>query len=184
MLACDAMRVALVTTHLPLSQVPQALTQALLKETIEILNQALIQDFAIPAPLIKVAGLNPHAGESGYLGREEIDIIQPVLSALKKQGLRLEGPLPADTMFTQSSCDAYLTMYHDQGLPVLKYAGFNKSVNITLGLPIIRTSVDHGTALDLAGKGLADSGSLLAAVQMAQQMAEHRHRMQACQISV
>lgn len=179
MLACSEMKVALVTTHLPLNQVAQSITNELVQAVIRQLNQSLIRDFGITKPYLKVAGLNPHAGESGYMGREEIDIITPVLEQLKAEGLLIEGPLPADTMFTKlssSSCDAYVAMYHDQGLPVLKYAGFGRAVNVTLGLPIIRTSVDHGTALDLAGTGQADCGSLLAAVEMAQLMATMREQ--------
>jgi 4-hydroxythreonine-4-phosphate dehydrogenase len=172
MLACKELKVALVTTHLPLSEVATTISSALIVKVITQLHASLIADFGIKHPLIKVAGLNPHAGESGYLGREEINTISPALRSLKEQGINVEGPLPADTMFVKNdSCDAYVAMYHDQGLPVLKYAGFNKSVNITLGLPIIRTSVDHGTALELAGKGLADCGSMLAAVAMARMMA-------------
>ncbi|RUR16226.1 4-hydroxythreonine-4-phosphate dehydrogenase PdxA [Legionella sp. km535] len=177
MLACEQMRVALVTTHLPLRQVPDAINSTLIIKVISTLNHALIHDFGILNPKIKVAGLNPHAGESGYLGREEIEVINPALISLRKKGIDVQGPLPADTMFTannEESCDAYVAMYHDQGLPVLKFAGFNHSVNVTLGLPIIRTSVDHGTALELAGKNSADHGSLLAAVKMAAEMAHRR----------
>lgn len=178
MLACQRMRVALVTTHLPLRQVPEAINQSLIIKVISQLHQSLINDFGIFNPKIKVAGLNPHAGESGYLGREEIDIINPALMILKNKGIDVHGPFPADTMFTANhldDCDAYVAMYHDQGLPVLKFAGFNHSVNVTLGLPIIRTSVDHGTALELAGKNRADSGSLLAAIKMAMDMAMVRN---------
>jgi 4-hydroxythreonine-4-phosphate dehydrogenase len=174
MLASEQMKVALVTTHLPLRMVANAITPSLIIKVITQLNQSLINQFGINNPRIKVAGLNPHAGELGYLGREEIEIISPALDVLTKQGINIEGPLPADTMFTQGhlkNCDAFVAMYHDQGLPVLKYAGFNQAVNVTLGLPIIRTSVDHGTALDLAGKKVADSGSMLAAVRMARDMA-------------
>lgn len=174
MLACEQMRVALMTTHLPLSQVAQAITYPLIIKVVTQLHLSLMNQFAISNPRIKIAGLNPHAGESGYLGREEIEIITPALDYLRKQGMNLEGPLPADTLFTKdpkNHCDAYLAMYHDQGLPVLKYVGFNQAVNITLGLPIIRTSVDHGTALDLAGKNQAKVGSLLAAVTMAMDLA-------------
>jgi 4-hydroxythreonine-4-phosphate dehydrogenase len=176
MLACEQIRVALVTTHLPLRKVPEAISSELIIKIIQQLHQSLMSDFAIQQPFIKVAGLNPHAGESGYLGREEIDVIQPALSYLKKQGIDLLGPLPADTMFVRESkpCDAYVAMYHDQGLPVLKYAGFGNSVNITLGLPIVRTSVDHGTALDLAGTSKVDSGSMLMAVRTALLMAANR----------
>lgn len=175
MLACEAIKVALVTTHLPLLAVPHAITHTLLIEIITILNKSLQQDFAIPNPRICVAGLNPHAGEGGYLGREEIDVIIPALEELKAQGVNVEGPFSADTMFTaQHACDVFVAMYHDQGLPVLKYAGFGNAVNVTLGLPIIRTSVDHGTALELAGTGRADSGSLLAALKTALTMVENR----------
>lgn len=177
MLACEQMRVALVTTHLPLRQVPDAINLTLIIKVISTLNHALIHDFGILKPKIKVAGLNPHAGESGYLGREEIEVINPALISLRKKGIDVQGPLPADTMFTannEENCDAYVAMYHDQGLPVLKFAGFHHSVNVTLGLPIIRTSVDHGTALELAGKNSADHGSLLAAVKMAAEMAHRR----------
>lgn len=174
MLACEQMKVALVTTHLPLRSVPRAITFDLLVKVISQLHHSLVNQFGIKKPRIKVAGLNPHAGESGYLGREEIEVIQPALSFLTNQGMNIEGPLPADTMFIPGSvdqCDAYVAMYHDQGLPVLKYAGFHQAVNVTLGLPIIRTSVDHGTALELAGKNRANCGSLLAAVHMAREMA-------------
>jgi 4-hydroxythreonine-4-phosphate dehydrogenase len=178
MLACQQMKVALVTTHLPLRKVPEFITQSLIINVISQLHQSLVKDFGIKNPKIKVAGLNPHAGESGYLGREEIEVISPALTKLKNKGIDVQGPLPADTMFTNSNksdCDAYVAMYHDQGLPVLKFAGFGESVNVTLGLPIIRTSVDHGTALELAGKNSADSGSLLAAVKMAMEMATLRN---------
>lgn len=180
MLACESMRVALVTTHLPLKEVAAAISFELVIDVISQLNQSLINDFGIAKPIIKVAGLNPHAGESGYLGREELDIIIPALTALQQKGLSLTGPMPADTMFVKehtNSCDAYVAMYHDQGLPVLKYAGFNQAVNVTLGLPIIRTSVDHGTALDLAGKNTVNSGSMLAAVKMAMNMAKNRDQL-------
>ncbi|MDX1836385.1 4-hydroxythreonine-4-phosphate dehydrogenase PdxA [Legionella taurinensis] len=177
MLACDAMKVALVTTHLPLSEVPQAITQDLIIGVARQVHQSLQRDFGIREPRIAVAGLNPHAGEGGYLGREEIDVIEPALTSLRQQGIDVSGPYPADTLFaTQKAtqCDVYLTMYHDQGLPVLKYAGFNHAVNITLGLPFIRTSVDHGTALELAGTGHADTGSLFAAVRTALTMVQAR----------
>lgn len=177
MLACTEMKVALVTTHLPLRQVPDAITSDLIIRVIVQLHRSLINDFGIVNPCIKVAGLNPHAGEAGYLGHEEIEIITPALMTLKEQGLNVQGPMPSDTMFIKEhikDCDAYVAMYHDQGLPVLKYAGFNEAVNVTLGLPIIRTSVDHGTALELAGKNLLDSGSMLAAVSMAKNMALSR----------
>ena len=177
MLASDTLRVALVTTHLPLRKVPDAITPELLESVIRILDKDLRGHFGIAQPRILVAGLNPHAGEDGHLGREEIEVIRPVLDALNRTGMRLEGPLPADTLFTREhlqGCDAVLAMYHDQGLPVLKHAGFGKSVNITLGLPIIRTSVDHGTALDLAGTGKADTGSLLTAIRYAAFLAERK----------
>ncbi len=177
LLVCSAMRVALVTTHLPLRDVANAITSELLTDVITILDAGLKKDFAISQPEIYVAGLNPHAGEAGYLGREEIETIIPTLSALKKKGIHVHGPFPADTMFTPRNakkCDVFVAMYHDQGLATLKYAGFGNAVNITLGLPIIRTSVDHGTALELAGTGLAESGSLLAAVDLAVRMAENR----------
>jgi 4-hydroxythreonine-4-phosphate dehydrogenase len=174
MLAAESLRVALVTTHLPLTAVSKAITPARLTEIIEILNSDLKEKFKIEQPHILVCGLNPHAGEGGHLGMEEIEVIEPVLDKLRKQGMYLTGPLPADTLFTPrhlQKADAVLAMYHDQGLPVLKYAGFGKAVNITLGLPIIRTSVDHGTAFDLAGTGKADTGSLIAAITMAADLA-------------
>ncbi len=171
MLATPQMRVALATTHLPLSAVPAAITRELLADTLRILHRDLVSKFGIPAPVIAVLGLNPHAGEGGHMGREEIDTITPVLVSLRgEEGMQLQGPLPADTAFNPrvlEQCDAVLAMYHDQGLPVLKYAGFGRAVNITLGLPIIRTSVDHGTALDLAGTGEAKTESLVAALNMA-----------------
>ena len=173
MLAGGGLRVALATTHLPLRAVADAITPALLDEVIRILHADLQGKFGIVRPRILVAGLNPHAGESGHLGREEIDIIEPALDRLRGEGMDLVGPLPADTLFSrirQEPCDAVLAMYHDQGLPVLKYASFGTGVNITLGLPFIRTSVDHGTALDLAGTGRAEVGSLLAAIQVAMEM--------------
>jgi 4-hydroxythreonine-4-phosphate dehydrogenase len=176
MLATPGLRVALVTIHLPLSEVPQAITHNRLRQVIRMLDHDLRRRFSINNPRILVCGLNPHAGENGYLGREEIDIIEPVLNGLRKQGLNLDGPLPADTLFTPKyldKADAVLAMYHDQGLPVLKHKGFGKAVNITLGLPIIRTSVDHGTALDLAGTGTADSGSLRYALETALMMANN-----------
>jgi 4-hydroxythreonine-4-phosphate dehydrogenase len=174
MLACESMRVALVTTHLPLAEVPAAVTRERLSTTISILAQALRDRFQLSRPTIGVLGLNPHAGEGGHMGREEIETITPVLQQLRSETLELLGPLPADTAFNRSmlkQCDAMLAMYHDQGLPVLKYAGFGNAVNITLGLPIIRTSVDHGTALGLAGSGRADLGSLRYAVACASEMA-------------
>ena len=174
MLVGGGLRVALVTTHLPLAAVPPAITRAALTETLEILHRDLVQRFGLPAPRILVAGLNPHAGEGGHMGREEIDVIIPVLEAMRARGMNLLGPLPADTLFvphTLDNGDAVLAMYHDQGLPVLKHASFGGGVNVTLGLPIIRTSVDHGTALDLADTGRADAGSLLAAYALAADMA-------------
>jgi 4-hydroxythreonine-4-phosphate dehydrogenase len=169
------LRVALATTHLPLNKVSQAITQESLKEVITILNDDMKKHFGIKQPRILICGLNPHAGEDGHLGMEEIETITPVINELKNKGLNLRGPLPADTLFTQpylEDADAVLAMYHDQGLPVLKHVGFGAAVNVTLGLPIIRTSVDHGTALELAGTGKAKSGSLNAALNMAIQMAE------------
>ncbi|WP_199054765.1 4-hydroxythreonine-4-phosphate dehydrogenase PdxA [Aquitalea sp. ASV15] len=177
MLAGAGMRVALVTTHLPLRAVADAITRPELEVVIRILHADLQHKFGLPAPRILVAGLNPHAGESGHMGREEIDIIEPVLQQLRAEGMQLLGPLPADTLFNPdklATADAVLAMYHDQGLPVLKYASFGAGINITLGLPIIRTSVDHGTALDLAGSGRADPGSLFEAVKLAEQLAQHR----------
>lgn len=170
MLANRHMRVALATTHLPLARVPAAITGDLLDEVLGILEHDLYHRFGIDRPRIMVLGLNPHAGEGGHLGREEIDVIAPVLERRRSRGSLLTGPVPADTGFTPArlaDCDAVLAMYHDQGLPVLKYSGFGEAVNITLGLPIVRTSVDHGTALDLAGKGGADTGSLAVAIDYA-----------------
>lgn len=179
LLVSDDMRMGLVTTHLPLKEVSKAITPQRLEKTIRILHHALQADFSISSPHIAVAGLNPHAGESGHLGREEIEVVMPVLARLREEGLKLSGPMPADTLFTHrvmKPFDALLAMYHDQGLPVLKYASFGRAVNITLGLPMIRTSVDHGTALELAGTGQADAGSLLAAVKQAQIMVAYRAR--------
>lgn len=170
MLATKSLRVALATTHLPLKSVSQSITKASLTEVLIILNNFLRQHAGIPQPKILVCGLNPHAGENGNLGDEEITTIIPVINKLKNQGLNITGPLPADTLFTPKyldTTDAVLAMYHDQGLPVLKYSGFGKAVNITLGLPFIRTSVDHGTALDLAGTGKASASSLTEAINMA-----------------
>lgn len=170
MLATEGMRVALATTHLPLSKVSAAITPELIEKTLRILHRDLRTRFHLEQPKILVCGLNPHAGENGYLGREEIDIINPILEKLRGEGMAVQGALPADSLFTNKylqTADAVLAMYHDQGLPVLKYKGFGRAVNITLGLPIIRTSVDHGTALDLAGTGKADIGSLQYAVQTA-----------------
>ena len=174
MLATDELRVALVTTHLPLAKVSEHITPAHLIRVIEILHADLRDKFGIAQPKIIVLGLNPHAGESGHMGREEIDVIEPCLRVLRARGMLLEGPLPADTAFQPKyleHADAVLAMYHDQGLPVLKYQGFGRAVNITLGLPVIRTSVDHGTALDLAGSGRADGGSLRAALNLALKLA-------------
>ncbi len=170
------MRVALATTHLALRDIPAAITAESLTTTLRILHADLVGKFGIGAPRILVAGLNPHAGEGGHLGREEIEIISPVVKALQREGLLVSGPLPADTLFTPHhlrDADAVLSMYHDQGLPVLKFASFGAGVNITLGLPIIRTSVDHGTALDLAGNGTIDAGSMRQAISLAVQLA-HR----------
>lgn len=164
------MKVALATTHLPLAEVPRAITSHSLTQSIRILHAGLIQLFQYKQPKIVVCGLNPHAGESGYLGQEEITIIKPVIDQLRSENIHVSGPLPADTVFTEyylKTADAILAMYHDQALPVVKYAGFNQAVNVTLGLPIIRTSVDHGTALNLAGSGQADSGSFSAAIEQA-----------------
>lgn len=177
MLATQGLRVALATTHLPLAKVPSAITAPLLTEVIDVLIDDLRRYFGCTRPRILVCGLNPHAGEGGYLGREEIDVIEPVLKSYTDSDVDLIGPLPADTLFTEkylADADAVLAMYHDQGLPVLKYKGFGNAVNITLGLPIIRTSVDHGTALDLAGTGKADTGSLRTAIDYAAAMAECR----------
>lgn len=177
MLVNKGMRVALITTHLPLKKVAEVINEDLIIDSIEQLYLALQRDFNIVNPGISVAGLNPHAGESGYLGREEIAIIFPALEKLRARKWNIKGPLPADTMFVNNArekCDAFVAMYHDQGLPVLKYSGFNQAVNITLGLPIIRTSVDHGTALELAGSGQAEPASLLAAVNVASKMALNR----------
>lgn len=175
MLATEEMRVALATTHLPLADVSQAITRESLTEVITILDKDLRQRFGIANPAIYICGLNPHAGENGYLGREEIDTIQPVIEQLQQQGMNLSDALPADTLFTQrylDKADAILAMYHDQGLPVLKHSGFGQAVNITLGLPIIRTSVDHGTALELAGSGKADSGSFIYACEIAHRLVQ------------
>ncbi|MBA2659889.1 MAG: 4-hydroxythreonine-4-phosphate dehydrogenase PdxA [Nitrosospira sp.] len=177
MLVGGGMRVTLATTHLPLKNVAAAITREILEQKLHIIQDDLITRFAIPRPRIAVAGLNPHAGESGHLGREEIDIIIPSLDKLRAAGMDVIGPLPADTLFNPSKLknyDCIFAMYHDQGLPVLKHASFGAGVNVTLGLPIIRTSVDHGTALDLAATGRADPGSLLAAIEMAAMLAGKR----------
>ena len=170
MLAGGGLHVALVTTHLALKDVPTAITQDEVASTLRIVHRDLQTKFGITQPRILVAGLNPHAGEGGHMGREEIEVIEPVIAMLRSEGLDMVGPLPADTLFTRNvlaGSHAQVVMYHDQGLAVLKYAAFEEGVNITLGLPILRTSVDHGTAIDLAGTGKADPGSLFAAVQMA-----------------
>ena len=174
MLAGGGLRVALATTHLALKDVPAAITPASLEQTLRILHHDMGRKYGIENPRILVAGLNPHAGEGGYLGHEEIDVIIPVLDRLRAEGMQLIGPLPADTMFTPpllARGDCVLAMYHDQGLTALKYASFGQGINVTLGLPIIRTSVDHGTALELAGTGKADPGSLFVAVEQAIEMA-------------
>ena len=170
LLADGNLRVALATTHLPLREVADALSAPLLRRRLKILADELKTRFGIAQPRIGVSGLNPHAGEGGYLGREEIDVIEPVCAELAGEGLAITGPLPADTLFTTAQLarfDAVMVMYHDQGLPVLKYASFGNAVNVTLGLPFVRTSVDHGTALDVAGTGAADAGSLRAALELA-----------------
>ena len=177
MLATPGLRVALATTHLPLNQISAAITPTLLENVLRVLQQDLQNRFALPRPRILVCGLNPHAGEDGHLGREEIEIIIPVVEKLRKEGFDLSDPLPADTAFTPprlEQVDAVLAMYHDQGLPVLKYKGFGQAVNITLGLPFIRTSVDHGTALELAGSGKGNIGSLQMAIDTAMQMSRHK----------
>lgn len=184
MLAAEAeqLRVALVTTHLPLSQVSAAITPQALEQVVRILHADLRQKYAIADPHILVCGLNPHAGEGGHMGREEIEVIEPVLHRLTAEGMHLTGPLPADTLFTPKylqQADAVLAMYHDQGLPVLKYVGFGHAINITLGLPIIRTSVDHGTALDLAGSSRIDNGSYMAALNSAIFLANKQLKHQA-----
>lgn len=179
MLANPTLRVALATTHLPLRAVPDAITAPLLERVIGILDEALRRDFGIETPRIAVLGLNPHAGEAGHLGLEELQTIEPVLERLRARGLLLEGPLPADTAFLPArlaNVDAVLAMYHDQGLPVLKYSGFEHAVNLTLGLPYPRVAVDHGTALDLAGSGRADPSSLFAAIDQCARLGRNRRR--------
>jgi 4-hydroxythreonine-4-phosphate dehydrogenase len=181
MLAGAGMRVALATTHIPLSKVPDAITYPSLQNTLNVLVYDLKHKFGIAKPRVLVAGLNPHAGEHGHLGSEEIDIIYPVITHFQQQGERVSGPYPADTLFQAkylNQCDAVLAMYHDQGLPVLKHASFGEGVNITLGLPFIRTSVDHGTALDLAATGKANASSLLAAINTAREMVKQSHATQ------
>ena len=174
MLVGGGLRVALATTHLPLSQVPRAITQEGLLKTLRVLGRDLKERFKIENPRILVAGLNPHSGESGHLGTEDAEIIAPAIAQAGREGIAASGPIPADTLFVPERlkhADAVLAMYHDQGLPVLKYASFGRGVNVTLGLPFVRTSVDHGTALDLAGTGSADPGSLIEAVKLAIQLA-------------
>jgi 4-hydroxythreonine-4-phosphate dehydrogenase len=177
MLQNARLRVALVTTHLPLAEVPHAITAERLRATLEIVHEDLRRRFKVATPRIAVLGLNPHAGESGHLGREEIEVIEPVIRQLRAQGLDVRGPVPADTAFTPQflagGVDVVVAMYHDQGLPVIKHEGFGHTVNVTLGLPIIRTSVDHGTALSLARSGRADTGSLESAVSLAIELASH-----------
>jgi len=179
MLVGGGLRVALATTHLPLRDVASRITRTGLERTLTVLRRDLVERFAIARPHIAVAALNPHAGEGGFLGREEIEVITPALAGLRQRGFDLVGPVPADTLFTPQRLrghDCVLAMYHDQGLPVLKYASFGVGVNVTLGLPIIRTSVDHGTALELAGRGKAEIGSLLEAIMLAAQLAERAGR--------
>ncbi len=175
LLVAGSLRVALATTHLPLRAVADAIESEGLRARLQILDAGLRRWFALPAPRIGVLGLNPHAGEDGLLGREEIEVITPVIESLRAAGLQLSGPWPADTAFVQtrlSDFDAVMAMYHDQGLPVLKHAGFGAAVNVTLGLPFLRTSVDHGTALDIAGRDKADPGSLYAAIELAMRAAQ------------
>ncbi len=179
MLVGGGMRVALATTHVALKEVARYITGEGLERTLTVVQHDLIERFAIARPRIAVTGLNPHSGEAGYLGREEIEVIMPVLRKLRRQGFELAGPLPADTLFSPQRLKGYdcvLAMYHDQGLPVLKYASFGAGVNVTLGLPIIRTSVDHGTALELAGTGKAEIGSLIEAVKLAAELATRSRR--------
>lgn len=179
MLATEGLRVALATTHIPLHKVSEAINQPDLMQVLRIINTQMQRDFALARPNILVCGLNPHAGEGGHIGREEIDVIQPVISLLQREGMNISGPYPADTVFTpkyMDSADVIVAMYHDQGLPVLKYKGFGAAVNITLGLPIVRTSVDHGTALDLAGSDRVDTGSMAVALDVAAQMARGRQQ--------
>ncbi|MDH4174761.1 MAG: 4-hydroxythreonine-4-phosphate dehydrogenase PdxA [Betaproteobacteria bacterium] len=174
MLVGGGLRVALATTHLPLAEVPRAITRAGLLETLRVLHADLRKRFGIRRPRILVSGLNPHSGESGHLGTEERDTIAPAIAEARKLGIAVEGPIPADTLFVPARlkrADCALALYHDQGLPVLKYASFGRGVNVTLGLPFVRTSVDHGTALDIAGKGRADAGSLLEALKLARRLA-------------
>jgi len=174
LLVAGDLRVALASTHLPLREVPDFITSERLTRVLQVLHHDLQSKFGIATPEIVVCGLNPHAGEGGLLGKEDSAVIAPVIEALSRKGMRVRGPLPADTAFTPNAGhkDAVLAMYHDQGLPVLKYAGFGHAVNVTLGLPIVRTSVDHGTAFDIAGTGKADPGSLIAAIELAIQLAQ------------
>jgi 4-hydroxythreonine-4-phosphate dehydrogenase len=179
LLVGGGLRVALATTHLPLAAVPAAITTTLLAETLDVLQRDLVARFGLAHPRIGVAGLNPHAGEGGHVGREEIDVIAPALAAARARRIDVTGPLPADTIFVPEQArrfDAILAMYHDQGLPVLKHASFGHGVNVTLGLPFVRTSVDHGTALDLAGSGRADAGSMAAALALAVELARGAQR--------
>ncbi|VAW86373.1 4-hydroxythreonine-4-phosphate dehydrogenase [hydrothermal vent metagenome] len=181
LLSAQKLRVALVTTHLPLSEVSAHINASGVEQTIQILHQELQLKFNIKQPRILVCGLNPHAGEDGHLGSEDKNIIQPAIERQRQQGIHVFGPIPADTAFIPSrlsACDVVLTMYHDQGLPVLKYVGFGSAINVTLGLPIIRTSVDHGTALELAGSGQADPSSLKEAVRVAIDISRHSHQAQ------
>jgi 4-hydroxythreonine-4-phosphate dehydrogenase len=174
LLVGGGLRVALATTHLPLAEVPRAITRRGLVETLRVLHAGLRKRFGIRRPRILVAGLNPHSGESGHLGSEERDTIEPAIAEARKLGMAVQGPIPADTLFVPArlkGADCALALYHDQGLPVLKYASFGRGVNVTLGLPFVRTSVDHGTALDIAGKGRADAGSLLEALRLARKLA-------------
>jgi len=173
LLVAGKLRVALATTHLPLAEVPRHIRRDVLDATLDVLDHGLRTAFGLPAPRILVCGLNPHAGEGGHLGREEIEVIGPAVAAARTRGLTVRGPIAADTAFTPAAlaqADAVLAMYHDQGLPVIKHAGFGQAVNVTLGLPFLRTSVDHGTALDLAATGRADPGSLFAAIELAQKL--------------
>ena len=174
LLVAGDLRIALASTHMPLREVPDYLSRDCIREVLQVLHSDLRKRFRLVDPEIVVCGLNPHAGEGGHLGTEDDDIIAPVIRELAETGLKIRGPLPADTAFTQAAGprDAILAMYHDQGLPVLKYAGFGHAVNVTLGLPIVRTSVDHGTALDIAGSGKADAGSVIAAIKLAAELAK------------
>ncbi len=174
LLVAGDLRIALASTHMPLREVPNYLTRDSIREVLQVLHNDLRTRFRLDDPEIVVCGLNPHAGEGGHLGTEDDDIIAPVIRELADSGLKIRGPLPADTAFTPAAGprDAILAMYHDQGLPVLKYAGFGHAVNVTLGLPIVRTSVDHGTALDIAGTGKADAGSIIAAIRLAAELAQ------------